>query len=406
MSKVAGIAAWAAAAVLVFNVSLAQQPCQLDSWAEHYIGGDALEDVAFGGNLFVTVGTSFYASSNSIVWTRQALPTIAQLGSYSLNGVAYGNGRFVAVGSGVTYVSTNGASWQRGGDLPVVGTSGPQRISFGGGMFVTVSYERNGYPMTGQHWLVMTSSDGLGWTRQSGPTNNGESYSLSAASYGNGSYVVGGWFDSPPQPLVMISTNLASWTPVAGVPGSNYIKGLTYGKGSFVAVGSSIMTSPDGMQWTAQLAGPPAGLWAVGFGDECFVAAGTDHSILTSSNGVNWTSHSTAVDGLNGIAYGNGSFVAVGSYFTDLPRSSAVQSGGSAGGPQGYLQGIGFGSWSGFRLRLNAVGGTYRFQLSTSSPPGVWNDFWTSYVGYPTTLQIDDSSASKSGQRFYRVVGP
>ena len=404
MGKVAGITVLAPGLVLLVNISLAQQPCQLDPWIEHYIGAERLEDVAFGGNLFVSVGTAFFSSSNSIVWTRQPLPTLPQDG---LNGVAYGNGRFVAIGSGLSYISTNGSSLQPGGNLPVSSATGPQKISFGGGMFVAVSYEANGYPMTGEHWLIMTSSNGLAWSRQSGPTNNGESYYLSAASYGNGIHVVGGWFGSPAEPLVLISTNLGNWTPVAGVPSSNFIMGLAYGNGIFVAVGSSILTSPDGMQWTTQLAGPPAGLWGVGFGGGCFAAAGTGHSILSSSNGVNWISRSTAVDGISGIAYGNGSFNCVGTYFTDFPRSSAVQSGGNVDSPQGYLQGIGFGStWTGYRLWLNAVGGTYRFQSSTFLPPLAWNDFWTSYVGYPTTLQVEDATASHTGQRFYRVVSP
>ena len=142
---------------LLARASFAQQPCQLDPWVEHYVGADGLQDVAYGANLFVAVGTAFYASSNSICWSRQPLPTLPQYGLY---GVAYGNGRFVAVGSGLTYVSTNGTSWQPGGNLPVAGGPGAERISFGGGMFIAVSYEVNGYPLPGDHWMGRAPTPG------------------------------------------------------------------------------------------------------------------------------------------------------------------------------------------------------------------------------------------------------
>jgi hypothetical protein len=53
----------------------------------------------------------------------------------------------------------------------------------------------------------MTSTDGVAWTRHSGPTNSGESYYLNAASYGSGTYVVGGWaMNATAQGLVLVST--------------------------------------------------------------------------------------------------------------------------------------------------------------------------------------------------------
>jgi hypothetical protein len=55
--------------------------------------------------------------------------------------------------------------------------------------------------------------------------------------------------------------------------------------------------------------------------------------------------HDTRVDGLEGIVYGNGSFVAAGGYASNLPRGVAVQSGGS---PQVCLEAGGFGPASGF----------------------------------------------------------
>src|SRR4051812_5603743 len=41
-------------------------------------------------------------------------------------------------------------------------------------------------------WLIMDSTNGYLWNRQSGPTNSGDFYSLSLAAFGNGNYVIVG----------------------------------------------------------------------------------------------------------------------------------------------------------------------------------------------------------------------
>ena len=75
------------------------------------------------------------------------------------------------------------------------------------------------------------------------------------------------------------------------------------------------------------------------------------------------------------------------------------------------LETLGLGpAWNpGFHLLLNAERGrSYRLQ---SSPvlPAVW---WTDVdaidlpLGYPDPMGLTDSTASDSGQRFYRVVSP
>jgi hypothetical protein len=81
---------------LLFGTCLGCAGDPLDTWAERYVG-TMVRDVAYGADLFVAVGDAFYDSPDGVCWTRRALDTPSINGMW---GVAYGNGRFVAVESG------------------------------------------------------------------------------------------------------------------------------------------------------------------------------------------------------------------------------------------------------------------------------------------------------------------
>jgi hypothetical protein len=401
---------------VVLGASLALGASSLDSWALRYVPAHVLSDIAYGAGLFVAAGDVAYSSPDSICWTRRDLNTPPPVNG--LTGIAYGNGRFVVVQPapyhvpGSAYTSADGISWQRSADLPGSNSiPAIERVYFCGGTFLAVGQEPNPAPATGTHWLVMTSPDGVTWTRNSGPTNNGEYYYLNGATCANGIYLVGGR-----NGLLLASTNLTVWTPVPGFPASVSINGITFGLGHFVAVGwnpqsgeASIVTSPDAVQWSNRLAGIQKQLSAVAFGGDSLVAVGNPGLLLWSTNAVDWTQFPISVDAFSGVTFGNGSFVAVGGYYTDVPRNLALQSGGR---PQVCLQPLGFGipASSGFRLLLTAEGGrNYRLQASSVLPAESWSNvasitFPLSVL--PPTVQLTDSTAPRTGQRFYRVVSP
>ena len=59
--------------------------------------------------------------------------------------------------------------------------------------------------------------------------------------------------------------------------------GVTYGNGRFVAVGiGDILTSPDGVSWTARASGTSNYLNGVTYGNGRFVVVGNFGTILTS----------------------------------------------------------------------------------------------------------------------------
>ncbi|MGC8905804.1 MAG: hypothetical protein ACP5OL_11985, partial [Thermus sp.] len=76
----------------------------------------------------------------------------------------------------------------------------------------------------------------------------------------------------------------------------------------------NILTSPDGVTWTAQDSGTINFLNAVAYGNGTFVAVGDNSTIFTSPDGVTWTAQDSGTSySLYGVTYANGTFVVVGS---------------------------------------------------------------------------------------------
>jgi hypothetical protein len=108
-----------------------------------------LRDVAFGDGRWVAVGeATAVVSMDAVAWGAVPLPGV------SLRGVAYGNGVFVAVGGGGAVVrSVEGAMWENVAPPVSVDLTG---VAFTGGTFLAV----------GAGATVLASSDGLSWTQE------------------------------------------------------------------------------------------------------------------------------------------------------------------------------------------------------------------------------------------------
>jgi hypothetical protein len=240
--------------------------------------------------------------------------------------VAFANGQFVAVGgtrtTGTCATSPDGVAWTQRDS----GTVGLGAITWGNGQFVAA----------GPAGAIATSPDGLTWTRR----DAGMSNDLYAVAYGNGHFVAVGGAAMPFGATIVSSSDGVSWAPrVSSTTNSNLppvFTGIAYGNGLFVAVfpGSqgavdrSLAISPDGIIWTQYPGGGPSFAGAVAFGNGKFVAVGTyysaasnflqSHSVIYSSaDGVGWSKRQdlpapVAQGQLVRVAYGGGQFVAVG----------------------------------------------------------------------------------------------
>jgi hypothetical protein len=118
---------------------------------------------------------------------------------------------------------------------------------------------------------------------------------------------------------IMSSPDGINWTfPAFPSTPSNW-NDVIFAGGQFVAVGiGKIMTSSDGMTWTLQTlpAGPPATTnWAaLAYGNGTYVCVantGTGDRTMSSPDGINWTSHPAAAAlTWSSLSFGNNMFIA------------------------------------------------------------------------------------------------
>ena len=227
-------------------------------------------------------------------WTAATAPT--PLGSWY--GVAYGDGRWVAVGNSPDVaVSLDGSTWS---EYPAPAGSW-QPVTYGDGRFVALSSTTTGLE-------EMTSTNGVNWTTTSGPTGE-----WTGLTYGGGRFVAVGTLGQ-----IVTSTNAANWTVEFSHSKAQFTS-VAYGNGRYVAVDGALgatVVSPNGTGWSYYPSPVAGARWgAVAFGNGNFVAL--DDSGLgaaaTSVLGYVWTAHQfSPAQFIEGAAFGCGAFVADG----------------------------------------------------------------------------------------------
>jgi hypothetical protein len=139
--------------------------------------------------------------------------------------------------------------------------------------------------------FILTSRDGANWT-ETNPRPGSYTTAESAVWTGSvwlsvGNNVGAEQIDTA---HVLISKDGVRWSAAAHLGGA---RSVTWTGRQFVAVGgfrsSSIMTSPDGVHWTAQKTGTDKRLRSVVWTGERLVAVGEDNVVLTWRDGVTWS---------------------------------------------------------------------------------------------------------------------
>ena len=270
--------------------------------------------VAYGGGVFVALssngtGNRVMSSPDGTIWTVTA--TGAPDNAWGTNCLCYGNGMFVAVSGGATNAmySVDGYNWTQSG----VSSVGPWRaVAFGNGRFVAV----------GVSGTTMYSTDAITWTSVS----IAGSLNWSAITYGTDSSGVAKFVAINTTTTLLyiksaVSTNNGlTWTvySTASLGGTSWpFQSIVFGNGLFVHAGTGytlnglIQTSSDGITWTVR--STLNYLWnGIAFGNGLFVAVALDGKIVSSSDGITWTL--TTVEAGNswyGVAFGEDIFVAV-----------------------------------------------------------------------------------------------
>ena len=166
-------------------------------------------------------------------------------------------------------------------------------------------------------------------------SNNAGTFSLGAGSTGlsisSGSGTFTATFTNP----VALATSVFKVVIQCGAPGAvaatDWVSrssssvdqwgSIAYGNGTYVAVGydGGVMTSTNGISWTTRNTGIANRSWSsITYGEGIFVAVSWGEvsdgqaGIMTSPDGITWTSiNSPAQESWSGIAYGNSTFVVV-----------------------------------------------------------------------------------------------
>jgi hypothetical protein len=306
--------------VNAFSVSVIP-PTRFDEWrwVQPRPQGNDLHEVAFGNGRFVAVGDfgTLLISTNGIEWSS------TNLNNLNLIGVSFGNGTFVALTrEGPVYRSTDGLTWAQAHLPPFA-----RGVKFVNDRFVIYGSR------------VLSSANGVTWIDHG--TSPREGVGLAA---GNGRYLMPA---SSTYGGILVSTNLSDWA-VSSLGGYYLFYGVAYGNGVFVfsggagafltqdgtnfwdesevdqfgqvgflnglfyALGNEIQRSPDGTNWSQVSAGYLPPLTSGAYGNGTYVAVGNGGTIAFSPNGQNWTRlFEQGNQAVRDLVYGNGRYVMI-----------------------------------------------------------------------------------------------
>jgi hypothetical protein len=390
--KVSGIATWGGSVWLSFKISgfallvaaysFSAVGDPLDTWTVATTEfRQNLYGVAYGDGRYVAVGSGLIlTSTNGAFWQQAASP------NNSLFGVSFANGTFVAVGAGgLILKSTNTGNWVA---QPSPTTNQLNHVEYYGSFFLA----------GGNTGTLLVSSNGTIWTL--GPPAT--SRALVGSASGNDVFVAVARGQSNPGTL-LTSSNALDWV-ARSFSGLGFPYGIAFGKGLFVMLDARglVNTSPDGIQWATRSTVTSDYLFGITFAQHTFAAVGGPYGggsqkIATSLDGLNWRLRpiSTGRSGaLRAVTYGNGYFIAVGDGGLIL-RS----------GPVSTLRVIAVDEGTASLVLDGEIGRSYRIETTSSLSGSNWADLVTITNTTEATPVFDDQ-AEISPMRFYRAITP
>lgn len=272
-------------AYLRVDTGLGQQRWQ---WRSPLPQGNDLIRLARCGGEFIAVGRhgSIVTSPNALAWTVRSTGLSRTFRAIATDGER----RVVAVGDGgtIAFSPDAGRTW-----TPC--SSGVNRnlmgVAYGNGRFVATAYEF--YQSDGLPHAVLTSTDGLTWTKQRddrGPTYDNFSGTLA--------FIEGSFYAADASGKIARSADGINWT-VSETGQDESILVLVHRAGTFVGIAfeGRILSSADGVAWKTRLTTKLAFIDLIATADE-FVALHDSGDVYTSPDGIEWTLRPTSLGGL------------------------------------------------------------------------------------------------------------
>lgn len=282
-----------------------------------YANSTAVTQIAYGNGKYVAVGGAYIATSpDGVTWTSQTNPN----GSTSFNGVAFQNGYFVAIYTWGVFRSSDGVTWSditssaRSG-LPGSGNGGATTFSYirgGNGRF----YIMGSNATNDQNFAdVGYSTDGSSWTSV-GPPNTGAQSPYGSGGGGAGvvplgnnivcAYVCHSADSSYYAIKYQSSDNGNSFSGASYTLGYGYnLLGAndTSSTNLVICSTSGWSNSTDGgSTWGSPTTGLNGG-YGVIYANTFFIGADNTGKICTSTYGSSWTNTTTLSYGVNCLYY-------------------------------------------------------------------------------------------------------
>ena len=244
------------------------------AWTPRVAMAQEFMKVAYNGARFAAIsgGGDTYISSDGITWILGGSSVIAFADTVLKFTAA--NGLFVGVGMyGYIISSPDGVTWTKreisaSANFQLQGVVG---TPFG---FIAVGFEATGYdreaPTVGTNSVVLTSADGVAWSRRM----VGLATPLVGVVFGDGQAVVVGINGA------VLTTDDLSTFRVRAAPVVIY--SAASGPTGFAATGTDgfILSSADGLNWNAQTDGTGSVLRGLTYGAGLFVGVGTSSRLL------------------------------------------------------------------------------------------------------------------------------
>ncbi|MBP1962491.1 S-layer homology domain-containing protein [Paenibacillus aceris] len=272
------------------------------TWSTMNIGmNNDLTSIAVSDTAIVIGSTGGYVHT-STDGTNWATHTKLQ-DAFFINSVLSLNKRFYANDAlGWSYTSGDGYSWSKLlAPFKTSASSTPNQIF--GGLYDNSKYYLFGYDGTANGG-IFTSTDGINFQQQA----KGSTMTVQNAFFANGVYMQLG------NDGMVVSNNGTVWQYPYGGSFTNVI----YAGNRYLAVGKNgndgfIKWSTDFINWSKVNLNLVPALNAIVYGNSKYVAVGDTGTVVTSSDGTNWSINSTAISEykLTSVTYGNGVFVAV-----------------------------------------------------------------------------------------------